>query len=472
MSSHGIELVKQIMSTPPCWEDPSQAWFRLGDDSEVALVMQRTIEAATGAAAIWDLGSFWLWHHARCAWVPVDPSAMGGAFRAWSGLDVFSTWADGREGEQAKCRRLRVDRASGYTDALRDWCSSRGVGVGFFEGAQRGISFRDRFLAVLPRAGGGLRVAAQPVASTQRCRASYPWAILEQDASCPRWIAHLESLWTPEEVEMFGEFLGAAILGVAPHLGRALYLVGAKGSGKSTLLEVVRALMPDGAVSYVPPSDWGDKHKPGLMLGSRLNIVYEADDQGALMAQAQIRQIISGEPMTVDRKYAQPFMFRPQCAHIFATNGRPLVPGAHAAFWDRFLILTLDRTVRGTSAEVRDYHCILLEEREAIIAWALDLVIPALAQGRYTIPASVSDAVEEWRIEADSVATYVDEMCEPIDGWTDTMDLYRDYARWCEGIGQRAVALRTMAIRLRECTQVRKEATSRRSQVQLRRRLY
>jgi len=77
-----------------------------------------------------------------------------------------------------------------------------------------------------------------------------------------------------DKVDLLGEIAGAAALGYGPKLTapKGVVLLGRTAeNGKSQILDLLRGLLPPGAVSSVPPSRFGDDHHVVKLVGKLLN---------------------------------------------------------------------------------------------------------------------------------------------------------------------------------------------------------
>ena len=118
------------------------------------------------------------------------------------------------------------------------------------------------------------------------------------------------------------------------------------------------------------------------------------------------------------------------------------------ALFRRATILTFNRVFANHEQDpmLKDR---LLVELPGILSLALNAYAYALQMG-FTSPQSSNDAKSEWRLEADQVAMFVDEVCErDPDAATGVGELYRAYIAWASdsGIG-RTVSKRSMRDRL------------------------
>lgn len=426
---------------------PDQMWDR-GDAVEVATGLAVAAMSVTGALPIHHLEEYWL-YHPDGIWRIMPKATLRGVVSAWAGTPIYAVTKDGEE----KPKPLRINNTKAYVDELEAVCAREGCGDGTFDRAVAGVAFANGFLRVEGEHG-----RLVPLSADHLCRAGYAFDYAPVAAAPPMFASYLNSLWDVDQearLELVQEWLGMAILGLSSTYHRALVLKGRKGSGKSTFIDILKGLLPVGDATgdeaSVTPEQFGDDPYLYKLALAKINAVYEGEDR-PIMDQARLRAVVSGETISINIKYrAMPLTTRIRCAHIFAYNDLPQVPGAHAAFWDRFIVLDLDRSVRGTSQEIEGLaRKILEQERAQLVSWCIEGALRALARGRYAIPPSCEHQLKLWSGDADSVSAWLDEAArvEP-DNWTDLSSLYRSYRDWAINAGMSPVNQRTFGRRLR-----------------------
>jgi len=467
------EIVNSIMTAPHCCG--SDGMWERGDAVEVAVGLAMAIDVTCGAGPVCDLAEYWIYGEESGTWSVIDKATLRGIAAGWAGEPIY---AENKDGE-VKPRALKVNNTKSYIDELEGLCAREGYGAGTFDAAPFGVAFADGFLAIDVDKGSVALVPKAP-SHLQRFGYSFGYASDETELVAPLFERYISTLWDLDgdelsrRIMLVQEWMGLAILGLSTRYHRALVLRGKKGSGKSTFIDILKGLLPGGAANgeaSVKPEQMGDDPFAYKLAFARINAVYEGEDK-PIQNQARIREIISGEPITINIKYRpEPITTRITCAHIFAYNDLPSVPGAHAAFWDRFIVLDFDKSVRGTDAQVEQLaKKILAAERAALVRWCIDGALRALERGRYDIPASVDVLLREWAGEADGVSSWVGELTRPgEDEWTDSSLLYERYREWATKTGQHPVSQKVFSRRLRHIDNVleRKHPSTRRAQVNL-----
>ncbi|WIB34430.1 phage/plasmid primase, P4 family [Curtobacterium sp. MCSS17_005] len=85
-----------------------------------------------------------------------------------------------------------------------------------------------------------------------------------------------------------------------------VYLKGVGLNGKGTLLELIRAMVGAGLTVNIPPSKFGEQFALGPAIGKRLNLVDEDDVGKRVEEGSKLKQVISHDPVPIERKYRDP----------------------------------------------------------------------------------------------------------------------------------------------------------------------
>jgi P4 family phage/plasmid primase-like protien len=209
------------------------------------------------------------------------------------------------------------------------------------------------------------------------------------------------------KVQALQEAMCTTIFGISTKYQRAFLLQGAPKTGKSQLLQIIRTLVPDQAVSSCPPDTWNDKFAPAMMVGCLLNMCGELSDRKVIDGM-RFKGIVAGEEIPAQRKNQQLFHYRPKCAQWFASNHLPRSDDTSAGFTRRWLILTFNDPIQ-TNEVIIDYgEKIAIEEREAIVAWAVRAMPRLLERNDYTLPPSHIQTVKEVAENNNSVRFFIE----------------------------------------------------------------
>lgn len=235
-----------------------------------------------------------------------------------------------------------------------------------------------------------------------------------------------------DKIRALLEMIGYTLMSHARH-EKFVMLIGPGANGKSVLLAVLEALCGPDNVAGVQPGSFNRAFQRAHLHQKLANIITELK-QGEIIADAELKAITSGEPSTVEHKFRDPFVMRPFSTCWFGTNHMPHTRDFSDALFRRALILTFNRTFSETEQD-KDLKDKLKEELPGILNMALNAYAYALIVG-FIEPVSSRVAKEEWRLEADQVAQFVDECCQRQATGKETIaDVFRIYGNWAQSQG-------------------------------------
>lgn len=363
---------------------------------------------APGEPIALENDTLYTYSHETGLWSPVHEAKCSNIIQSWDGAPIIP------EDKGIKDQILKVNNVDTAIRLAKSKPFEWGRHEGWLSDAPKGVAFADTF-AKVDETDDVLDITFVDHSPENRARTGFDFACdVRIPPDCPRFMAYLQDIWGgsddfEERCALLQEFTGVALLGMSPRYKKALILYGHKGTGKSTFLQLIRGIMPSGSLSEVSPLDWSDDNKVAGLDGSLLNTIFELSS-GHLKNQERVKEVIDGERIQVREVYTKQSTIVPRGAHLFASNRLFKAPGADPSFWDRFLVLDLfkNRSFRDTDAEVKNLAGIILAtEREGLVKWALEGARRVFAQDGYTIPGCCKATMDEWKIEADPVASFL-----------------------------------------------------------------
>jgi len=265
----------------------------------------------------------------------------------------------------------------------------------------------------------------------------------ELATKCNRFFEFLHDCWGNEEdftdrVKCLQEFFAASLFGIAPQFQKAMLFYGRAGTGKTVLLSLLRSLLPPDGVADLGPQQWGERFGLSAMVGKVVNICGELPESGVINGQL-FKTIVEGSDVTTEFKGRDLFVFRPRCAHVFASNFMPVSRDTSNGFTRRWLVLDFKQVVPEAERIKTLAEDILADEREAIAAWAVAGLTRLLKQGDYTIPPSCQFRLDQLRRINNSVKAFFDSSTWLVFGKEQRMmarDLYDKYVFYLKDIGR------------------------------------
>lgn len=232
-----------------------------------------------------------------------------------------------------------------------------------------------------------------------------------ESGKCTRFKDMLFRYWGEDDdyeqkVAALQEAMCATLFGISTDYQRAICLYGAGKCGKSQILEIIQHLLPPGARCNVPPSSWNDRFAPADIANKLLNVCGELSDSKKIQGD-RFKEIVAGETIRGEFKNMNGFDFRPRAANWFASNFLPISTDYSDGFNRRWLFLQFQHKIADGERVVRMGELVVMEEREQIVAWAIEALPRLRANGDYTLPKSHHYLVEEMANENNSVRFFL-----------------------------------------------------------------
>lgn len=259
----------------------------------------------------------------------------------------------------------------------------------------------------------------------------------DPEAEAPRWVRFLGEVFRDdddrvEKASALMEMMGYTLMSHARHELFAL-MIGTGGNGKSVVLSVIEALCGSENVAGVQPSNFDRSFQRAHLDQKLANIVTEIK-QGEVIADAELKGIVSGEKSTVENKFQDPFDMHPFATCWFGTNHMPHTRDFSDALFRRALILSFNRQFEGAEKDP-----LLKETLTAELPGILNMALAAYQRAcriGFTLPPSSEAAKLEWRLEADQVAQFVDDRCRAAAGERELAgELFSAYQEWAQKNG-------------------------------------
>jgi P4 family phage/plasmid primase-like protien len=264
---------------------------------------------------------------------------------------------------------------------------------------------------------------------------------VDPEADCPLWMSVLEKIMPDEETRTrLQQWFG---LNMVPDISHQLaaILVGDGSNGKSTVLEILGDLVGRGNYSTVPLERFGERFDLAAMVGKSANIAHEMGEIDKA-AEGVLKQLISGEEMTFERKHKDPYQARPTARLTFSTNVLPRFADRTDAIWRRLLIFPFNVKIR---QEEKDYSILdkLRAELPGIFNWAIYGLELLKAHG-IGESLEMSNTKARYREAVNPFLQWVDDRIDDTGlGTVETAKLHEDYRSWCGTNGYHPLAART-----------------------------
>jgi P4 family phage/plasmid primase-like protien len=349
---------------------------------------------------------FFRYSPAAGIWTEVPDREVGRIVQSWARRPFLS-------GDKVKELRVDDSDVNGTLNCTRRLLNQ----PGFFDDAANGITFANGFLQL---DGGKARLVPHTLEQKSRHAHAFPFDPAARAPELEQFFELMMSDDAEEEaaakIALLQEFAGACLFGLAPSYQKCLVIHAKGGQGKSQLLELFRAVFPsESSCASLPPHMWGEKFGIEALAGRLANLCDEIPES-EIVAGSTFKGVVTGDPVSAERKYQPRFEFRPRAGHVFSCNALPSTADLSDGFFDRFLLLSLRKRIRGAPGAREDAaRHVVASCRPGLVAWAVAGAERLAASRRYTIPASSGELLTSWRRDCDSVSIFIDERTSPSD---------------------------------------------------------
>lgn len=261
----------------------------------------------------------------------------------------------------------------------------------------------------------------------------FPFPVTEEEEKCSTWLQFLEDIMEGDRlrINLIQEAFGYCFV-QSTFLEKFIVMQGVGRNGKSTLLNVLRHLLGEDSVESLTPRQFGDRylvHRLAQKLANLCPDMSEVDraEEGVLKA------VVSGDPITVDRKYKDSVQFKPHAVLFFATNVLPRFSDTSLGIWRRMILIPFNHIVPLDKVDVYLFAK-FQKEMPAILLWSIYGMIRLCRNKRFTGSDVCAHAVRDYRMQCFPILTFLEE-CTEQHGETSTKQLWMLYRQWCRACG-------------------------------------
>jgi putative DNA primase/helicase len=273
-------------------------------------------------------------------------------------------------------------------------------------------------------------------------------------ADCPLWLRFLdEATGGDADLILFlQQWCGYALTGDTREHA-LVFIYGPGGNGKSVFLNVITSILKAYAATSAMDTftaSKGDKHPTDLAMlrGARLVTASETEEDKA-WAEARIKQITGGDPITARFMRRDFFTFSPQFKLTIVGNHKPVLHNVDDAARRRFNIVPFTRKPPEPDRQLEEK---LKAEYAGILRWMIDGCLDWQKHG-LTRPASVVAATDDYFGEQDLFGQWLQDECDAETGNTykaeSSAALFQSWRAYAERAGETAGSQKAFAENLK-----------------------
>lgn len=266
-----------------------------------------------------------------------------------------------------------------------------------------------------------------------------------ENATCPEWIAALES-WIPDEVtrDFVQEFIGYCLI-PDTSMRAAVFLYGGGMNGKSLFLHIITKLFGRRHITEIPLHRLTSRFEVAYLQDQLVNICGDIDSK-YLEETGLLKALIAGDVLRGEYKHGKSFDFTPVARLMFSANTLPKVSDKSLGWYDRWKLVHFPNQFAVDSS----YKSRLLaacgseEGLSGILSWAVEGLRRWQQNGRrFSHSKNMNVSAQEYRMDNDSVVGFTTEAMIKTPSSTKThlatSSLYKTYVAWCGENGSKPV---------------------------------
>lgn len=236
------------------------------------------------------------------------------------------------------------------------------------------------------------------------------------------------------------------VLSQSPMLiGRPTGGTSTASNGKSTYIDMMRALLGDDNVASMDIASLGEKYGPAELTGKLANLGDDIPDEFLRGSElALFKKLVTGNKIKAERKYHDPFDFKPSATMVFSMNAMPRLADTTDGVFRRLAFVPFRRTFLPTDPDYDPEILAKLTKPDVLRRFAVlglmalhDMVMDN--RDRLTeIPDMVAE-VEEIRIDNSVVRRwmYDEEITDADIDHQSVQSVYERFVHWCDEAGER-----------------------------------
>jgi putative DNA primase/helicase len=233
-------------------------------------------------------------------------------------------------------------------------------------------------------------------------------------------------------------------------IGRPTGGTSTASNGKSTYIDTMRALLGDDNVASMDIASLGEKYGPAELTGKLANLGDDIPDEFLRGSElALFKKLVTGNKIKAERKYHDPFDFKPSATMVFSMNAMPRLADTTDGVFRRLAFVPFRRTFLPTDPDYDPHILTKLTKPDVLRRFAVlglmalhDIVMDN--RDRLTeIPDMVAE-IEEIRIDNSVVRRWMyEEDIDESDLERQTVQsVYEQFTEWCEDAGEHYVLKR------------------------------
>lgn len=255
-------------------------------------------------------------------------------------------------------------------------------------------------------------------------------------ATCPTWDQFMEDRFSPDVARFLQEFAGLCLTRDMRH-EMAVFLHSPPGAGKSTFIYGLQVMLGNSLWAAVSQKDLAAKF--GLQIVESKTLLLATEQPYMFFKDTStFNSIISGDPITIERKFKDAYTIYPVAKLIWAMNEPLRVANMEDGIFRRIACITMKPIPAGQMNH--NIRAQFDQERAGIMNWAIAGAYRLFSSGEKLstrLPQEIRETNRDWAAEMDIAKLFFNECVEQVDPSIKTWPrhLYARYVTWCKDNG-------------------------------------
>ena len=173
--------------------------------------------------------------------------------------------------------------------------------------------------------------------------------------------------------------------------------------------------------------------------GKRLLIAAEMQE-GSRLNDSTVKQLCSTDDVFAEKKYKDPFSFKPCHTLVLYTNHLPRVGAIDQGTWRRLIVIPFNAKIEG-KADIKNYADFLFKMAGgAVLQWIIEGAKRVIASDyKIAQPRVVQDAIQKYKENNDWLSHFLEDCCEIDPSYeAKSGEVYNTYRSYCNQMGEYA----------------------------------
>lgn len=226
-------------------------------------------------------------------------------------------------------------------------------------------------------------------------------------ASYPMFQKFLDDILPRNLQAVVQEFVGSIFI-PNKNFQKIMIFLGQGRNGKGTLMNIISTILGRENVSHHSLASLckEDSRSAANLENKLLNLCNELDGK---FSTSTFKQIVAGDIISVRKLYGEEYDMYRYAKLLFSANSLPQNAEKSEAYYDRFAIIPFTKCFKGESRDESLEHKIVEAEADGVLSWIIEGAKRLMAQGKFSHAQEMDEALDQYRIESDSVASFLDE---------------------------------------------------------------